>query len=47
MKTFRAADGRRVKMSADQIKEAKRVAVSAVLAPILTIIIFAWAAGIY
>ena len=45
MKTFKAVDGRRVRMNEEQIREARRVAISAVLAPILTIIIFAWAGG--
>ena len=46
MKTFRTADGRRVPWTDEQqIREAKRVAISAVLAPVLTIIFFAWAGG--
>ena len=44
-KTFKAVDGRRVRMSKEQIREGQKIVISSVLAPILTIIVFAWAGG--
>ena len=45
-KTFRAADGRKVKMSDQQIAEQEMVKLAALVMPVLTILAFALAAGL-
>lgn len=48
MKTFVAADGRRIraKMSADEIRHEIAITITSVLAPAITFVLFVWASGI-
>ena len=48
MKTFRAADGRRVtaRMTEDQIAERELLKLMTIVMPVLTILVFALAAGV-
>lgn len=48
MKTFVAADGRRIraKMSAEEIRHEIAITITSVLAPATMFILFVWASGI-
>lgn len=48
MKTFKAADGRRIraKMSADEIRHEIAITITSVLTPAITFVLFVWASGI-